>query len=381
MPEAWATLLRLPADSDEYGRWLDRMAEASPAILDDISNLRHWLSDDGDLRGMLDRLQNDLLPLEMAKIAFDPPDDVDAREMQDNAVKVLAFLLHERPPLLFGTCDRLLRWLERATIDTAELVTLAFNVFAPFVMAMEAATGLLTELIPGFHGVVTKLGFEHSPGRGKPMFLADHSAFDVFFEYRMADGKRGFVAIEIKYSECMREPVPSMRPRYDEVSAATGLYIDPDDKALRSNPLQQLWREHMLSQCLIENGLYEEGSFVLIAPRANHHVQEAAVLYESHLAPPVDGKARFVNLTLDDVVEAIRLTDPDHASALHRRYLDFWLVDGEIELHEPVLSQRREKLASPAASAEQPVGLPLVTNASRRIDEVPVKRAKRAAIV
>ena len=124
MPEAWATLLRLATDSDEYSRWLDRMAEASPAILDDISDLRDWLSDDGDLRGMLDRLQNDLLPLEMAKVAFDPPDDVDAREMQDNTVKVLAFLVRERPPLLFGTCDRLLRWLEHATVDTAELVTL-----------------------------------------------------------------------------------------------------------------------------------------------------------------------------------------------------------------------------------------------------------------
>lgn len=124
MPEAWATLLRLAADSDEHGQWLDRMVEASPAILDDISNLRDWLSDDGDLRGMLDRLQNDFLPLEMAKIVFDAPHDVDAREMQDNAVKVLAFLVHGRPPLLFGTCDRLLRWLEHATVDTAELVTL-----------------------------------------------------------------------------------------------------------------------------------------------------------------------------------------------------------------------------------------------------------------
>ena len=72
------------------------MADASPAILDDISDLRDWLSEDGDLRGMLDRLQNDFLPLEMVKIAFDPPDDVDAREMQDKAVNVLAFLVHER---------------------------------------------------------------------------------------------------------------------------------------------------------------------------------------------------------------------------------------------------------------------------------------------
>jgi hypothetical protein len=34
MPEAWAKLLRLAADADEHGRWLDRMVEASPALLD-----------------------------------------------------------------------------------------------------------------------------------------------------------------------------------------------------------------------------------------------------------------------------------------------------------------------------------------------------------
>jgi hypothetical protein len=28
----------------------------------------------------------------------------------------------------------------------------------------------------------------------------------------------------------------------------------------------------------------------------------------------------------------IRLSDQEHAEALHRRYCDFWLVDGELEL-------------------------------------------------
>lgn len=122
MPEAWTALLRLAADRDEHGRWLDQMAQASPSILDDISDLRLWLREDDDLRGMVDRLQNDVLPLEMTKIVFDPPDEIDPRELQENAVKVLAFLIRERPPLLFGTCDRLIGRLERATVDTAGLV-------------------------------------------------------------------------------------------------------------------------------------------------------------------------------------------------------------------------------------------------------------------
>jgi hypothetical protein len=48
---------------------------------------------------------------------------------------------------------------------------------------------------------------------------------------------------------------------------------------------------------------------------------------------PEDGKVRFVTLTLEDVIEVIRLSDHAHAEALHRRYCDFWLVDGELELN------------------------------------------------
>lgn len=69
---------------------------------------------------MLDRLQHDLVPLEMTKIAFGS--DVNAGELQDNAAKVLAFIVRERPPLLFGTFDRPIERLERAAADTAELV-------------------------------------------------------------------------------------------------------------------------------------------------------------------------------------------------------------------------------------------------------------------
>jgi hypothetical protein len=42
--------------------------------------------------------------------------------LQDNVVKMLALLIRERPPLLFGTCDRLISRLERSAVDTAELI-------------------------------------------------------------------------------------------------------------------------------------------------------------------------------------------------------------------------------------------------------------------
>ena len=65
-----------------------------------------------------------------------------------------------------------------------------------------------------------------------------------------AAGRNGFVAFEIKYSESMREPMPELKPRSAELSDASGLFTDPAAVALRTNPLQQLWREHLLAQSM-----------------------------------------------------------------------------------------------------------------------------------
>ena len=75
---------------------------------------------------------------------------------------------------------------------------------------------------------------------------------------------------------------------------------------------------------MIDHGLYDEGYLVTIAPALNYHVQDAAEVYQAHLREPEDGKVRFTNLTLEDVIEVIRLIDNAHAEALHRRYCDFW---------------------------------------------------------
>jgi hypothetical protein len=79
----------------------------------------------------------------------------------------------------------------------------------------------------------------------------------------------------------MREPMPELKPRYDELSEASGLYVDPVAATLRTNPLQQLWREHLLAQSMIDNGLYEEGYLVVIAAALNYHVQDATDAYHA----------------------------------------------------------------------------------------------------
>lgn len=258
---------------------------------------------------------------------------------------------------------------ERLATNLLSSVPLTFNLLAPLGMVAERATSVLTELLPNFSGLPVQLLYEHSPGRGNPKFTADYTAFDALFRYTTSLGGKGFVAIEVKYSETMREPVPDMRIRYDELSESSGLFVDPVAAALRTNPLQQLWREHILAQSMIDANLYDEGYFVTIAPRLNYHAQRGIEAYSANLREPQDGKVRFVNLALEEVIEAIRLNDEAHADALYRRYCDFWLVDGELELNA-LIAGKEPKIASKAA----------VSAASRPAASVPVENPPKPRV-
>lgn len=241
--------------------------------------------------------------------------------------------------------------LERLETNLLSSMPLTFNLFSPLTTKLDRADTLLYALIPDFRGLSRKVLFEHSPGRGNPRFTGDYTAFDAVVRYSRSDGRKGFVGFEVKYSESMREPEAKLRPRYDELSEKSGLYLDHAEAALRSNPLQQLWREHLLAQSMIDNGLYDEGYFVTIIPALNYHAQSAVETYRAQLREREEGKVRYVNLTLEDVVDKIRRDDPHHAAALHRRYCDFWLVDGEMELNAPSFVPTRKRATGDAGKA------------------------------
>lgn len=201
---------------------------------------------------------------------------------------------------------------------------LALNLLGPIKLNRDLAEAFVREIAPDLGGRVCAVTFEHSPGRGDPTFTDDGTAFDGFINLRLEDGRKAFIAIEIKYSETAGEPEPRMRPRYDDLSASSELFIDADDPALRRNPVQQFWRLHLLAQSMIDAGLYDAGRVVVIAPRLNEQVQRALSRYQQHLNPARQGKAGFLALPLEDAVGALALAGaPDAARDLTTRYVDF----------------------------------------------------------
>ena len=129
----------------------------------------------------------------------------------------------------------------------------------------------------------------------------------------------------------MSEPPATMRPRYEELTGKVGVFREPAAQALRGNPLQQLWREHMLSRVMIESGLYDQGRFIVIYPSQNNNCHAAVNAYSTHLASDEPAESGFQSLTLESCLNALRaIGDDETATALHERYLDFERVERAI---------------------------------------------------
>lgn len=208
---------------------------------------------------------------------------------------------------------------------------LCFNLFGEMKLDLSMASRFWSSLFPDLMAKVESIYFEHSPGRGDEAFIADHTAFDVLIAGQDRKGQRSFIAIEVKYSESMNEPAATMRPRYESVSTRSGLFKDPEHPALRSAPIQQLWREHMLSQTMVDNGLYDSGLFLVVHPAKNEYCSAAVTSYKQHLNEPSGSNPAFAALTLEECVQELRrIGEAELADALFARYLDFDRIEETI---------------------------------------------------
>lgn len=205
---------------------------------------------------------------------------------------------------------------------------LCFNLFGALKLDRDLADAFFKRLFPDYVARVDGIGFEHSPGRGNAAFTNDHSAFDVFVRVTTTTGEAGFIAIEMKYSESMQEPLSPHRPRYEEIARSAGVFTDPDAGQLHQNPLQQLWREHLLSRVMIQNGLYADGRFVVIAPAMNAQCANAVRAYQRHLTSDNPAQSGFQAITLDDCLDSLSAIGAGEiADQLRSRYLDFTWID------------------------------------------------------
>ncbi len=213
---------------------------------------------------------------------------------------------------------------------------LTFNLFGRAKLDRDYACRLCQQLLPGFLAEVSWVAFEHSPGRGDPRLLGDYTAFDVFVMGAGADGAPAFIAIEVKYSESLRQPPRSQTERYRELTREYALHLDPEAPGLLAEPFAQLTAEHLLAAVIrAQLGKGARGAFAVIAPAANRDAWNALELYRQALVAKQPAVA-FETWTLETVIKAIcNAGDDTLAQRLHERYTDFTPIHALIEEWEP----------------------------------------------
>jgi hypothetical protein len=202
---------------------------------------------------------------------------------------------------------------------------LCFNLFGELSNdEFDLATKLFKKLFPDRIDEVTAIKFEYSPGRGNPKYIGDHSAFDVFIEYNHGRNK-GFIGIEVKYAESLKEETKekankNFKEQYATLTNSCGLFKPNSVEFLRQPPLSQIWRDHLLSVATKQD--YDEGFFVFLYPSKNHFCQKGIERYKEYLAFENESQNGFYPRFLEDFIGALTsISDDCWVEELKLRYL------------------------------------------------------------
>lgn len=239
---------------------------------------------------------------------------------------------------------------------------LTLNLLAPLARDLDLASAVWRRLLPSFVHTVTGLRFEHSPGRRGPDYFGDGTAFDVLLDVVTPEGEPAFVTVEVKYVEGMNGPTPPPRPCYAETTRASGLFVDAEAAVLLQPGFEQLRREHVLTQLMLQQGLAARAHFVLLGPALNRRVHAVGKLYANELRLTDTAAAAnhvgFSTLTVEAVVAALAAAGATElAASFTARYLDLTrVVRCVLDQPPPELPPRR--------SGARPSSVPRTASAS-----------------
>jgi hypothetical protein len=200
---------------------------------------------------------------------------------------------------------------------------LCFNLFGELKADLGQATAWARHLWPERVATVTRVEFEHSPGRRDDRYLGNRTAFDVYLEHTVPGGGEGFIGIEVKYHEDLDEDPADTRARVYEVADRSGRFDPRAYPELSTPPLQQVWFDHLLALSMLQADASrwgQNGLYVLMHPAANEPCFRVAARYRQHLT---DGRS-FQSMTLEEAVGVLRVTcGAPWVESFSHRYLDY----------------------------------------------------------
>jgi hypothetical protein len=214
----------------------------------------------------------------------------------------------------------------RLVSDLLSSQPLAFNLFAHLARDTDLASRVFEKLSAGRCRRVLEIDFEYSPGRRDMRYTGDSSAFDVYVKFETRDRNTGFVGIEVKYHENLRNAPAEHRDRYDEVTKLSNCFDAAGLAELKTMPLQQIWRDHLLacSHRLHDHKIFRDGFFAFLCPEKNAACTAAIGKYLSLLS----NADTCVHWSMDRMIDILREEKAGvWVDAFHDRYLNFSKID------------------------------------------------------
>ena len=202
-----------------------------------------------------------------------------------------------------------------------------FNLLAP----LETNQTQAIEIIKCAFGIdciaIDFVGMEYAP-TPRDYYLNDGTSFDTYIEVTASEHEKLGIGIEIKYTEqdyrignTEKTNVEDHESPYWKTARASHCFNNPDDEIFGSDPLRQIWRNHLLGLSMIAHEDIDKFYSITLFPNGNEHFHEKLPRYTSLLK---DDKKHYVfGCTFEKYIASISGTPEftEWREWLERRYV------------------------------------------------------------
>lgn len=203
-----------------------------------------------------------------------------------------------------------------------------FNLLAPLKTNQQQAIDIISRAfkIPCI-AAINCIKMEYAPKPNKE-YLNDGTAFDTYIEIIKLNGEKCGIGIEVKYTEqdysigkTEKKNIENHDSPYWKVATKSNYFIDPSNQIVTSDPLRQIWRNHLLGLSMLLNSDIDDFYSVTLFPNGNQHFHDHIPRYTSLLKD--EKKHHVIGCTFEKFISAIGGT-PDFErwkEWLEKRYL------------------------------------------------------------
>ena len=214
---------------------------------------------------------------------------------------------------------------------------MAFNLFCPLRQmreeSSETATKVIKAALPGYPiHIVTEVALEFIPANHEKL-TGDKSAMDAIIRFEDEHGKKGFIAIETKYSENLGTNVAYDRdkdgkkiPRAKSIEAVKELQcfkLEEERLIIEGKKgLTQIYRNFLLSETYgLDEGL--QSYSIILAPEKHPSTDDEFKSLHNELRN--EYKDKIKNIYLEEFVNNIVSVCPDAYKSVFERFYDRYL--------------------------------------------------------